>query len=129
MELLFAEKPPIPLHAIAALLAVVLGGIQILMKKGTRLHRCLGWVWVGLMLVISFSSFFISNLKTWGYFSPIHLLSIMVIFFIGSSIYYVRIGNIKRHRSVMISLYWLALILTGLFTLLPGRLMHQVIFG
>jgi len=26
-------------------------------------------------------------------------------------------------------LYGLALILTGLFTLLPGRVMHQVVFG
>jgi uncharacterized membrane protein len=29
----------------------------------------------------------------------------------------------------MLSLYFLALIVTGLFTLLPGRVMHSVLFG
>ena len=40
---------PIPLHAIAALVAMVLGGLQLWGPKGTRNHRTLGYIWVGLM--------------------------------------------------------------------------------
>lgn len=129
MAILFAEASPIPLHAIAALIAVVLGAIQLWMKKGTSLHKAMGWVWVSLMLIVSFTSFFIHEIKLWGQYSPIHLLSIWTIFSVGMAIYFARTGKIKRHKQVMIALYVFALILTGLFTLMPGRVMHQIVFG
>ena len=129
MDILFAQTQPIPLHAIAAMMAIILGGIQLLMKKGGVVHKGLGWIWVSLMLIVSFSSFFIHELKLWGAYSPIHLLSLWTIFSVGLAIYFVRAGNIKRHKQVMVSLYVFALILTGFFTLLPGRVMHQLVFG
>ena len=64
-----------------------------------------------------------------GAYSPIHLLSLWTIFSLGLAIYFVRVGNIKRHKQVMIALYGFALILTGFFTLMPGRVMHQIVFG
>lgn len=129
MELLLNQTPPIPLHAIAAMVAIILGGIQLYMKKGGMVHKILGRLWVGLMLIVSISSFFIHEIKLWGLYSPIHLLSIWTIFSLGLAVYFVRIGNIKRHKQVMIALYVFALILTGFFTLLPGRVMHQVLIG
>ena len=129
MDILISQSQPIPLHAIAAMVAIILGGIQLSMKKGGRTHKLLGRIWVGLMLIVSFSSFFIHEIKLWGLFSPIHLLSIWTIFSVGLAIYFVRVGNIKRHKQVMVSLYVFALIVTGFFTLLPGRVMNQVIFG
>ena len=129
MEPLFNESQPIPFHAMAAMLAIVIGAIQFSMKKGGIKHKALGYIWVGLMLFVSISSFFIHEIKLWGNYSPIHLLSIWTIFSVGLAIYFVRVGNIKRHRQVMIALYGFALILTGLFTLLPGRAMNQVVFG
>jgi len=129
VELLLNQAPPIPLHAIAAMVAIILGGIQLYMKKGGMLHKILGRLWIGLMLIVSISSFFIHEIKLWGPYSPIHLLSIWTIFSLGLAIYFVRIGNIKRHKQVMIALYVFALILTGFFTLLPGRVMHQVLVG
>lgn len=129
MEPLFNETQPIPFHAMAAMLAIVIGAIQFSMKKGGIKHKALGYIWVSLMLFVSISSFFIHEIKLWGNYSPIHLLSIWTIFSVGLAIYFVRVGNIKRHRQVMIALYGFALILTGLFTLLPGRAMNQVVFG
>ena len=129
MEPLFNESQPIPFHAMAAMLAIVIGAIQFSMKKGGIKHKALGYIWVSLMLFVSISSFFIHEIKLWGNYSPIHLLSIWTIFSVGLAIYFVRVGNIKRHRQVMIALYGFALILTGLFTLLPGRAMNQVMFG
>ena len=129
MSLLFAEAQPIPLHAIAAMIAIILGGIQLYMKKGGTVHKLLGRIWIGLMLIVSISSFFIHEIKLWGAYSPIHLLSLWTIFSLGLAVYFVRVGNIKRHKQVMIAFYGFALILTGLFTLMPGRVMHQILFG
>ena len=129
MELLLNQTTPIPLHAIAAMVAIIVGGIQFSMKKGGMVHKILGRLWIGLMLIVSISSFFIHEIKLWGAYSPIHLLSIWTIFSLGLAIYFVRSGNIKRHKQVMTALYVFALILTGFFTLLPGRVMHQVLAG
>ena len=129
MDVLLNAQQPIPLHAIAAMIAIILGGVQLSMKKGGKTHKLLGRIWVGLMLIVSFSSFFIHEIQLWGAYSPIHLLSLWTIFSVGLALYYVRIGNIKRHKQVMIALYGFALILIGFFTLLPGRVMYQVVFG
>ena len=129
MTLLFNETQPIPLHAIMAMIAIILGGIQLSMKKGGLIHKLLGRIWVGIMLIVAITSFFIHEIKLWGAYSPIHLLSLWTIFILGVGIYYVRVGNIKRHKQIMIATYFFALILTGFFTLMPGRVMHQVLIG
>ena len=129
MTLLFAEAPPIPLHALAALLAVILGGIQLAMKKGTRLHKALGWIWTVIMAIVAITSFFIHEIKIWGQYSPIHLLSIWTLISLGLAIYFAKTGKINRHKQVMVALYGFGLILTGFFTMMPGRVMHQIIFG
>ena len=82
MEILFKEPQPIPFHAIAAMIAIVLGGIQIARKKGGPIHKIIGRIWVVLILFISFSSFFIYQIKLWGNYSPIHCY-ILVIFCTG----------------------------------------------
>lgn len=129
MELLFLEAKPIPSHAITALLAVIIGGIQLASAKGTRQHQVLGYLWVSMMMYVSISSFFISEIQLWGAFSPIHLLSAWTVFTLCTGVYFARLGNIKAHQWNMVLLYVLALILTGLFTLLPGRVMGQMVFG
>ena len=129
MDILLSQSQPIPLHALAAIFAILLGAIQLLSRKGTLIHKALGWVWVLLMLAVSVSSLFIHEINMWGKYSPIHILSLWTIFCLLLAIYFVRIGNIKRHKQIMVLSYLLALILTGLFTLLPGRVMHTVIFG
>ena len=129
MTLLFNETHPIPIHAIMAMIAIILGGIQLSMKKGGTIHKLLGRIWVGLMLIVAITSFFIHEIKLWGAYSPIHLLSLWTIIILGVGVYYARVGNIKRHKQVMIATYFFALILTGFFTLMPGRVMHQILIG
>ena len=67
------------------------------------------------------------QIKLWGAYSPIHLLSLLTIFTLGVGIYYVRVGNVKRHKQTIIALYFFALIVAGFFTLYPGRIMHQIL--
>jgi len=40
-----------------------------------------------------------------------------------------RRHEVARHRSAMIALFTGALVIAGAFTLLPGRIMHAVLFG
>ena len=120
---------PIPPHAMAAIAALVLGGIQLCLAKGTRRHRQLGYIWVGLMVFVAVSGFFIYETRVVGPFSPIHVLSVIVLVTLWRAIRQVRRGNIRAHRRAMILLYWLSLVLTGLFTFWPGRVMYQVITG
>ena len=129
MELLFLEAKPIPSHAITALVAVIMGSIQLISAKGTKQHQVLGYLWVSMMMYVSISSFFISEIQLWGVFSPIHLLSAWTVITLCTGIYFARTGNIKAHQLNMQLLYGLALILTGLFTLLPNRVMGQMLFG
>ena len=97
MELLFLETRPIPSHAITALLAVIIGAIQLASGKGTMQHRVLGYLWVSMMMYVSISSFFISEIQLWGTYSPIHLLSAWTVLTLCTGVYFARVGNIKAH--------------------------------
>ena len=129
LDPLLSAQQPIPVHAIAALLAIVLGGFQLWGPKGTRNHRMLGYIWVGLMVIVGFSGFFIHGLRLVGPFSPIHLLSAITLVSLWHAIRAARRGDIRRHRKTMVPLFWMALVLTGFFTFWPGRVMHQVVTG
>jgi uncharacterized membrane protein len=129
MEVLWIQVAPIPSHALAAMAAVIIGGAQLASAKGTLQHRALGWIWVGLMVYVAGSSFFISELRLWGAFSPIHLLSIWTLLSLVMSVYHARQGNILQHKIWMVLLYVLALLVTGVFTLWPDRVMHSVLFA
>jgi uncharacterized membrane protein len=126
---LFQEATPTPSHALTVMGAVVLGGAQLASAKGTARHRALGWAWVGLTIYVAISLFFISELRLWGAFSPIHLLSIWTLLSLMMAVYHARQGDIRLHKIWMVLLYTLALLVTGVFTLWPGRVMHGVLFG
>ncbi|QUJ76080.1 DUF2306 domain-containing protein [Sulfitobacter albidus] len=128
-SLLWADAPPVPAHALAAIGALALGAVQLVLAKGTHLHRIAGRVWVALMAFVAFSSFFIHELQLIGPWSPIHLLSILTLVSLVQAVRTARAGNIAQHRIIMRSLYLYALVITGAFTLLPGRTMHAVLFG
>ena len=103
--------------------------VQLAAPKGTLPHRTLGYVWAGLMLYIAIGSFWIAELRLWGRWSPIHLLSVLVIVYVPLAVRRARRGEVTAHRNGMIALFSLALVVTGVFTLWPGRIMHEVVFG
>ena len=43
--------------------------------------------------------------------------------------FHARQHNVRAHRVAMIWIFTLALVVTGLFTLAPGRIMSKVVFG
>src|SRR5262249_8769047 len=126
---LLDAAPAIPLHAFAAMGAFVLGLVQFAAPKGTLPHRTLGFVWVALMLVVAASSFWINHLRWVGPWGPIHLLSIFSLVMLPLAVWKAHTHQVASHRRIMISLFLGALLIAGLLTLLPGRVMHRVVSG
>jgi uncharacterized membrane protein len=120
---------PIQFHAYAAMAALVLGIVQLAGVKGTTRHRALGFVWAGLMLIVAVSSFWIHEIKLWGPWSPIHLLSIFTLVMLPVGVWHAHRHAVQRHRWTMIGIFSGALVVAGLFTFVPGRIMYKVVFG
>ncbi|MGO4839398.1 DUF2306 domain-containing protein, partial [Rhizobiaceae sp. 2RAB30] len=119
----------IQVHAFAAISAFLLGAVVLFRRKGDRLHRLGGRIWVALMLVVSLSSFFIHTIRLWGIWSPIHLLSIATLLSLAYAVRRIRSGDVVAHAAAMRTTYVGALIVAGGFTLAPGRIMNEVVFG
>ena len=126
---LLNAAPATKLHAVAALAAFGLGAVQLAAPKGTLPHRTIGWIWVALMVTVAASSFWIHDLRVWGPWSPIHLLSIFTLIMLPSAVIHAMRHRVKDHRKAMVSLFTGALVIAGLFTFWPGRIMHAVVFG
>jgi uncharacterized membrane protein len=126
---LLNAAPAIPLHAFAAMAAFVLGIVQFAAPKGTLPHRSIGWIWVLLMVGVAGSSFWIHQIRLFGPWSPIHLLSIFTLSMLPFGVWMAHRHRVIDHRRIMISIFTGALVIAGLFTLLPGRVMHAVVFG
>jgi uncharacterized membrane protein len=119
----------IQVHVLAAVLALALGIAQFAGIKGTTIHRVMGYSWVALMAIVAVSSFWIFEYGIIGPFSPIHLLSIFVLVMLPLAVRHARRGRIDDHRSAMVYMFIGGLIVAGVFTFLPGRIMHSVVFG
>ena len=126
---LLAASPAIQVHAFAALAAFALGAVQLAAPKGTIPHRLFGWLWAGLMLTVVLSSFFIHTIRLWGPWSPIHLLSVFTLVMLPLAVWRARQHDVRRHQRAMTGLFVGALVIAGIFTFMPGRIMHAVLFG
>ena len=126
---LLNAAPAIQLHAFAAMAAFVLGVVQLAAPKGTLPHRTVGWVWVVLMVIVATTSFWIHDLRMWGPWSAIHLLSIFTLVMLPLAVLHARRHDVGNHRRSMIGIFSGALVIAGLFTFMPGRIMHAVVFG
>jgi uncharacterized membrane protein len=118
----------IQIHVATVLPAAIIGPLLFVARKGTPRHRLMGKVWLGLMALSALSSFFIHSINLFAGFSPIHLLSGYVL--VGCWLAYrsARTGRIRQHKMQVIGLYLGGIIGAGGFTLLPGRIMHAVVF-
>jgi uncharacterized membrane protein len=127
-------SPLIAVHATSALLAVVTGPVAIWARKSAikrpRLHRAFGYAWVTLMIVTAVSAIFIrgGEIPNIEGFSPIHLLIPLVLFLLYRSFRHLARGDIQGHRKTMVLLYVGSCIVAGAFTLLPGRLIGEMVW-
>jgi uncharacterized membrane protein len=119
----------IQVHAWAAMLALALGVVVLARRKGTPSHRWSGRIWAAAMLVTVLSSFFIHELRTWGPWSPIHILSAITLVLLVRAYVAIRRRKVQLHAELMKATFYNALLLATFFTFLPGRIMHDVVFG
>ena len=128
MSLLLQAPAHIQFHILCAVYALLIGPVAIFRPQRDRLHRWLGYSWVVALALTALSSFFIFGFRIWGPFSPIHVLSILTLVGLVRGLHLIRQGRRVEHAQQMQSLYFLALGIPGVFTLLPGRLLSKAIF-
>ena len=126
---LINANPAIQLHAFMAMSAFALGIVQFAAPKGTIPHRTLGWIWVVLMITVAVSSFWIHTINLWGPWSPIHFLSIFTLTMLPLAVWRARRHQVQHHRWSMISIFVGGLVIAGIFTFVPGRIMYSIVFG
>ena len=114
-------------HLAAALLALGAVAGVIFLMKGTPAHVWTGRLFVAAMLVTAVTSFWITGINP-GHYSWIHILSIITIVTIPMAIVAIRRGD-RRGHAISMSINAISLVIAGLFTMLPPRIMHAVLFG
>ena len=119
--------PVILIHVAAAFVALGLGALLFLRRKGTATHGWMGRAWAVLMLAAAISSFWITGKD--GQYSWIHGLSVFVTVAIPFAVYFAIRGNIQRHRSLMAGLYLGGLVIAGFFSFTPDRMLGQMLWG
>lgn len=129
LDPLLAQSGWIQSHAFLALGLLPLTLAIFALPRGSRLHRILGWTWVIGMAGVALSSFAIHDIRLIGPFSPIHGLSLFTLVILVTGVRAARGHRIAQHRQTMKGLTLGALLGAGAFTLLPGRVMYQVVFG
>ena len=127
-RLLLASPPAIQVHVVAALTALAIGIVLLIGVKGNRLHRTLGWTWVLAMATTAISSFFIHQINPGG-LSLIHALSGWTLVGLPMAVHAARRHRVEAHRRAMTGMFVGGLVVAGLLTFLPGRLMWAVFFG
>jgi uncharacterized membrane protein len=115
-------------HLATIILAVTLTPVMLLRRRGDRLHRRLGWVWVGAMGLTALLSFGIHTINRGG-FSLIHILSAWTLIQVPLIAWTARTHNVARHRASVRAMVLGALIIAGIFTFPFNRLMGHWLFG
>lgn len=127
---LLGDHPLVFFHLATAFGALVVGIGIMTRRKGTFNHRLWGWAWVSLMGSTAVASAFIRDYQLpnlWGY-TPIHLFTLSVAIMLPLAIGFIRRGNVNGHRRTMTGMFWGACVIAGMFTLLPGRFLGQMVW-
>lgn len=122
----YSWTPVVVVHALLAATALVVGAGLLSGRKGHLAHRIGGWIWVACMATVAGISFAIRRPEG---FSWIHGLSVFTLVALAGAVIAARAHRVAAHRKGMISIYVGALLVTGLFTLLPGRLLGSALWG
>lgn len=125
---LLTASTAIQLHVATIIIALIATGFILTMRKGTRIHRYVGWIWASSMMVTSVITFWIDSFDMFYGFSPIHIFSLVVLFNVPYAIISIRRGDVEAHKKAMLGVTIGALGVAGLFTLTPGRIMWEVFF-
>lgn len=128
LDLIADASPAIQIHLYTVLAAFLLATIQMVGPKGRTLHRILGWTLAVLFVTTAIASLFITN-PGGGWFNPFQLFSAWTLIGMPLGLLAARRHNVAFHARMMTGFYTGALIIAGVLTFMPGRLMWRVFFG
>lgn len=130
------QVPPLVwLHLMSILAATLLTPVMLLRPKGDRPHRKLGYVWVGAMLLTAITSLFFNTGARGGMgvfsgnFSPIHILSVIVLAQVPIIVRRARAHDRRAHESAVRAMVIGALLIAGFFTFPFNRMLGQWLFA
>jgi len=116
-------------HVVSALSTFLIGVVLLSgLPKGTKTHKRLGWTWAVFMASTAISSFFLVGLNG-GHFSWIHGLSAWTIIILPFALVAARRHNVKSHAKHMRGMFVGGMVIAGLFSFLPGRMMWHMFFA
>lgn len=121
---------PVAIHVACAVGALVLGPIALTARKGTTLHRWSGYTWVTLMLGAALSSLFLFEYQlpnVLGY-GPIHLLTLVTFIGVGAGLWTIIQRKVHLHKRIMWRTYLGGCVGAGLFALMPGRFLGDLVW-
>lgn len=130
--------PPVGwVHLVTILVATFLTPVMLLRRKGDRPHRALGWVWAGAMVLTAVTSLFFKvrgdDISSYGVFSgdfsPIHILSVLVLVGVPRAVLAARHHDRAAHERGIRAIVIGALLVAGFFTFPFGRLLGNWLFG
>ena len=130
---LLAAPFAVQLHVFTVVPAFLLGTWLIFFsRKGARNHRAVGYVYLTLMTVTAITALFIHQIPAidivFG-FGPIHIFSFVTLFGVVGALRGAWAHDIKMHRRSMLGVYIGGILIAGTFAFLPGRIMHELVFG
>jgi len=130
VSLITGLSPVLYLHLWAALAAIALGPVALYRRRRDRWHKLAGYAWVSAMALVAGGSFWLeAHVVPLAFgLGPIHGLSACVLVALWLGVAAARAGQVRRHSAQMRALYWQALLVAGLFTPLPGRLVNAALF-
>jgi uncharacterized membrane protein len=123
-----AASPAIQWHMVGVTAAFLIGLVLLAGVKGRATHRVLGWTWVVAMALVAVSSLFI-RMVNHGQLSWLHLFAGWTLIALPVGVGFARTHKVRLHARTMTGLFVGGLVVAGLFTVVPGRLMWQVLFG
>lgn len=121
-------SPFIAVHLALSVLALVLGIVVLVRRKGTPSHKLMGRVWVGAIFVVALSSFWIREINPDGGFSAIHILSIWTLIAVSVGLWAIRTGRRRTHMGFMIGTFS-GLVIAGIFAAFPGRVLGDFLIS
>lgn len=115
-------------HLVTILIALALTPVMLLRRRGDRIHRRLGWVWASCMFLTAAISFGIHGINE-GRFSLIHILSAWILIAVPLLVWAAKTHRVVQHRAAVRGIVLGALLIAGVFTFMPDRMLGHWLFG
>lgn len=127
---LLEASAAVRIHVAFIVIALIVTPVQLSLKRGSLVHKRVGRIWMGAMAGAALASFFIvTHHPVIGPFGLLHILSVTTLASIIFALWALRRGYVIAHAVTLLCLVTFALIGSGLFTFLPGRIMARVFFS